>query len=365
MFELFSNKDSHRSIILDIQSDLIHGVLVENYENGDNKIISTCNKSIEENIAPSNSERIKKKILKLAHDVVSNLIKVSGHKNIFNIHFVLSSPWVFSELKTIKVDFDSDNNISDEIINKIINKEIDKTPSKFNAYVFEKKIYDIKLNGYSVDVYNGREAHKLEISFSVSLAEKGLIDNLKHSINKVIHIKNQSFHSALLTQYLAIPSAISKNTDYIYVHAHGELTDIIVVKNNQCKHISSFPFGSKTLLRKIALSTKHSLESADSLLTMYYDNKLSEIDKKKISSIVDSFTISFSNMCIDSFLSSFDIMHIPKRVYLSAHDHFAFFKSALISQNRIVLEILPYDDFVGKDNGRIINMYTHVLGAML
>ncbi len=365
MFEFFSNKNSSKSIILDIQSDLVRGALIEYIDGVNDKIILTYSKSISENLIPKNSQRIKKKILKNVHDVVHHIIKYAGHNGIKHIHYILSTPWVFSELKTLKVDFEKDISISDDIVNQIVSKDIDKEPSKFDAYVFEKKIYDIKLNGYSVNLYNNRQANKIEISYSVSLSEKAFIDELKHNVNKIIHIKNHSFHSALLTQYLAIPNKIANNSEYIYMHVHGELTDIIIVKNRQCKYISSFPFGIKTLLRKIGEVTNHSIEASDSVLTLYYADKLSESEKKKIKSLIDGFSAEFSKVCTDLFSKAFNILQLPKTLYLSTHSHFDFFKNSLISQNEIPFEILSFKDFVDKDNEDLLNMYTHVLSDML
>jgi hypothetical protein len=40
--------------------------------------------------------------------------------------------------------------------------------------------------------------------------------------------------------------------DYVYIHAHSELTDIIIVKRGICENISSFPIGTSNLIRKIS-----------------------------------------------------------------------------------------------------------------
>ncbi len=370
MVSFFTNKISpKRTIILDIQSDLVKGALIENHKENTGmnspRILSVMSKSIPNSLTPSDSVRILKKILNLAHEIVSHLVKISGHHNIANIHYILSSPWILSELRTIKIKYDSDKKITREIIDEMINREIENIPAKFDAYVFEKKIFEIKLNGYSVIMYEGRSAHTLEVSFSSSFGSKRFMDNLKHEIDRVIHIHKHSFHSALLTQYISLGNIFSSKKEYIYMHIHGELTDIVVVKDGLCRHISSFPCGVKTLLRKLAHETGDSIESADSLLILYQNNKLRESEKKKSQKIIELLLSDWIQMCLKSFRNSFDIIHIPKTVFLSTHSHFDLFKNAFLLQSEINFEIISYEDKVGSDQNTLLDMYTHTLGFML
>lgn len=363
MLGLFSRKNNRRSIILDIQSDAVRGAVISSGDIGQN-IMSFIEMNIPASVSLSNSQRMKKRIIKLAHDVVFQLMKNINYEKVHDIHYVLSSPWVLSELKTIKLSFDKETSINDELIDTFINKEIDKLPSKYDAYIFEKKIYDIKLNGYSVLLYKNRIANNLEINYSASQSDKSFVDELRHDVNKIIHVNKHKFHSSLLTQYLLLPKSISNN-EYIYISIHGELSDMIMVKDHRCKYISSIPFGTKTIIRKISESTKHGIESVNSMLNMYFNNKIHNPDEEKVKKIIDDYSNKFNSLILDSLFEDFNIMHIPKTIYIKSNNYIEFFTNSLKSQDKITLEVIPVDPVVNKNGNDLLNLYTHVFDDMI
>lgn len=365
MFEFFTNKISDRVLILNVESDRVVGALIEINCEGVMKTISSVSKSIFLDSNATNSQRMTKKILKLAYDVVIHLMKESGHSKIKSIHYVLNTPWVISDLKTLNVKYDETKKITKALIDDLINNEIHNTKNSFDAYIFEKKILDIKLNGYAVDEYIGHSAHRIDISFSSSFSDKDFIENLKHTIERIVHIDSHVFHSALLTQYIALMNILQTDKEYIYINVHGELTDIILVKDKMCRHISSFPFGIKTILRKLSHKSKLTIESSDSMISLFQGGKLNEVENKKALNVIKPLIEDWQNNCIKSFLTAFDVIHLPNKVYLSAYTHRDLFINALKSQTQIRCEVVPYDDIVGDENIMLMNMYTHALSAVL
>ena len=364
-----------KSIILDIQSSLVRGALVEFKKEGPSVVKRVIAKSIPSSMAPTNSPRIIQKILEVAENVVEEIIKDTSHHGIHSIHYILSSPWIFSELKTVKINYDGDTKITQKTIYEIVQAEIKKISALPDSEPIEQNIFEIRLNGYPVSVYEGRYARTLEVSFATSFGTKRFLNKLHSGIQKIFHIRHHTYHSALLLQYRSFRTIADKHTEYIYMHVHGELTDVIIVKNGLCKHISSFPFGIVTLLRKIAHTTKQGIGSSESLLVLYESDKLNESEKQNAKKVIDPLLNAWSVLCVKSFSNSFDFIHMPRTVFLSTHSHFDLFKEALLFRNDLNFDIISYEKIIEED-GRIVfekgsttsplmKMYTLALSSML
>ncbi len=327
------------SIILDIQSGLVRGALV--YEH--TQIISVVTRDISGKSRVINAEHLTKRILKLISEVVEHLVRDANGNKISNINYILSSPWIFSQLKTIKIDYEKETEIQHTTIEKIIQDELKKNTKTADTQPIEQKVFEIRLNGYPAIAFEGKRAHSLEVSLSTSFASSALLAKVNDVVSKHLHIKNHSVYSALLLQYTALRESLKNKNEFIYIHVHSELTDMIIVKDGLCKHMASFPYGIKTLLRKLASETKESIESCDSLLSLYQGNKLNDAERENMQKILPPLVHEWSDLCTKSFEGVFDITNLPTSVYLSAHSHFDLFKEALTFQNKFNFDITQYD----------------------
>ena len=108
-------------------------------------------------------------------------------------------------------------------------------------------------------------------------------------------------------------------TDYIYVHSHSELTDVILVKKGMCANIASFPIGTSNLTHRIAHAFKHNDEVADSMIKLYTEGKLEESEMKKITKIVGEYSNGWLALYKKVLESSIEVNSIPRLIFLSAH----------------------------------------------
>ena len=111
MFELFSNKkEGQRIIILDIQSGLVRGAVILKKENSPVLITSMVTKAISGTTEIKNADHLSKRTIKLLSDVVDHLARDVDSYEIDRIEYILSSPWVHSKLKTIKINYEKETN---------------------------------------------------------------------------------------------------------------------------------------------------------------------------------------------------------------------------------------------------------------
>lgn len=374
MFSFFSHvKEGKRNIILDIQSGLVRGALVIENDDGSSIILSVVTKSIPSTTRILNGVHLTKRILKLVEEVVEHLVKDADGKAISIIHYILSSPWINSQLKTIKADYKKETEINSHVLADLIKSEL-KQGAEGDTARIEQKIFEVKLNGYATTTLDSKKAHTLEASLATSFSSKSFLDKLHSAVQGIVPVRTATHNSALLMQYAALREILIEKHEYMYIHVHSELTDIVIVKNGLCKQIASFPFGIATFLRKITSSTKQSIESSDSLLSLFQGNKLSEAEKIAVQKTIEPLLHEWGEACMKSFATSFDVTAVPRTVYLSAHSHFDLFKEALLHHNNLNLNVIPYDSILSEDHisfgksssqSTMMRMYTLALRTVL
>ncbi len=380
MFSLNSKKKEELSLVLDIQSDLVRAAVVQFCPLEKPHVIYSLSQHISFD-SKLNASRMTDLMLKAVSDIGMKLVK-DGIKGIKSVHYVFSSPWVIPQSKTVKIEYENEIEIKDSVVLNIINKERKELIAKFkennlnNEYEFdisfiEENVFDVRLNGYSVTDYKGKKAKSLEISFATTLSSYRILDRIDKTIKNTLKIKKVHYHSALLLRYTALRSLIDNKDEYISVHIHGELTDIVVVKRNFSSHLASFPFGRTTISRKLSNSTRSTMQAIDSSISMYEDERLERSEQQKIMKLIQPIIEEWKNQFMNSIKSMGENEAIPHSVYLSTHRHFKLFKNIIESEK---FEVFTMDDnFVDKsvifdraiDRNSIIGIYAFALNDML
>lgn len=380
MFSLLSkNKNKNLSLIIDIQSGLVRGALVSLDPGGVPHILYIASHLLQHKEEPDGSY-LTSTMLKAVEEVVNRIALEGKAPN--NIHYVMSSPWVISQSKTIKIHYEKETEITKGIIDEIVEGEREGFMDKFRKgnfskeYEFdlvfiEQKVFDVRLNGYSVQDYKGKKTKDLEVSFAVTTSSKEILEKIRSSISKAVGISHEAYHSALLLQYSALRSLVGNRDEYISLHVHSELTDIVVVKRGVSSYLASFPFGTADFLRKMSKDMKSSEETVKSLISMYGDGKLETSEEEKVKKILSPTLLDWQKKCLESLGSIGEKTILPRLVYLSAHAYFDLFKNTLIETQ---FEVLPFDEELvdkavifekGFDKSQLVGMYALALKNMI
>lgn len=344
MFSFFSHKEKENlSLIFDIQSGLVRGALVINKGNEPTRIVSVVTKPIEHK-PEATSAYLTKEMLKGLSEISERLAQgMKGSPE--SIHCVLASPWVFSQSKTLTLDFEKDTEITFKMVQNLVEEErrkLEETSKISNSDLIfiEQKIFEIKLNGYKVNSYDGKKARSLEISFAATLSSKKLLERINTALIKAMHGRTRpQYHSALLLNFLAMRSLVPERDNFVGVHIHSEMTDVIVVKNGLSAHLASFPFGTETLIRKMVTATKGSLETVESTLNLLEEGRLETSEENKINKIITPILNSWYEEYMKSVDHENDGAFLPKTVYLSAHQNVELFKKAIHENNAGALNV--------------------------
>jgi hypothetical protein len=274
-------------LILDVQSSLVGGSLVVISENNLPRIIFSHTVNIAYDPKMENAELIKATLLSIKEIV--GAVNVSLHarkkaegmapipKKISSVHYVLSSPWIVSEAKAMKLGFEKDKIITKKFISDLISDDRSKivTSDDEALEVIEQKIFDVRLNGYSVGDWENKSTRSLEVSFTVSVAGSKMVELFIEEVRPFVHRSKVNFHSSLLLQYITIEKALTLGLNYCLIHAHGDYTDIFIVHEKSCVYFGTYPIGVRTILSEIGAKTSNHKQAADSLLSLYMNYKKS------------------------------------------------------------------------------------------
>jgi len=293
----FGKEKEKLTLIFDIQSSVVRGALIQGMRSGTPNILHSC--IIHVPYRPnSGSSYLIKRTLRAMSDVLDDayryihkLDKKIFSKSLDEIHVVLSSPWITSQARIVSIEKDKEIKVYEENIQEIIDQQrksiVDDTTS---FTVIEEKVFDVRLNGYSITDWEEKTAKFLEISYTSSYANKNIVEKIQSICEHQVPKSRIHFHSSLLLQYLGMQNIYENTQNYVIVYLHGELTDTVVVKHGFPVFFGSYPFGVQTLIRKIAKNTKVDTGTAESMLSLLIGNHTDTANFESTKNIIEDIT---------------------------------------------------------------------------
>jgi cell division ATPase FtsA len=246
------------------------------------------------------------------------------------VHFVLSSPWIVSQAKTVTMSFDRETAVTDSVIRKVLDDERREAgfTDASDMAVVEEKVFDVKLNGYSVLSWKKKPARTIEISCSVSVGSASSMKRFREIVAHIPGGRHPVFHSSLLLQYMSLRGAHVSTGSHMLVHVHGELTDMVATRHGSCSFFGSYPIGANTVARTIGDEMHVDDRSAESLLSLYMSDHLEASNKARVAGAVEGVAGAWSRELARLWQTS-GAASMPESVFLIAHARGDLFHSCL------------------------------------
>jgi hypothetical protein len=342
------------ALIIDIQSSVVRGTLVYRHaselpriawtstipipyrpDEGSSYLVDSAVKAIEDISTTASA---------FAHDASA---KGTLSVHISRVHCVLSSPWIVSQARTVLQKFEKETRITKTFVKDIIDKERASMKASGNdtMMAIEEKIFDVRLNGYSVAEWDNNKGKTFEVSFAISLAGKSTISRFTESCKRAGVSEHQiDFHSSLLLQHMAIDNTLSVSDPHILIHVHGELTDIVISTGETCILFGSHPTGVRTIIRQLMQKRSISESAVDSLITLHETEQLDsthgEEDAKSLGEVFGEWMKKSTEI-----ISLAGAIYQPARIIISARFHEILFKNTVsLAYPAVKTEILPTDE---------------------
>ena len=176
------------------------------------------------------------------------------------------------------------------------------------------------------------------------MASHSSIKSLRDSASHLARSGKVYFHSSLLLQYIALRQVLApERENYMLVHIHGELTDIVVVEGGLCTFLATFPVGIHTLIRKLSKSANVDGRTAESMLTLYLGGKFDEIHSRDIEFLISNLMKYWTGE-LGKVLKSSGLASMPDTTLVISRAHEDFFIRSLRSvEPKARIENFPTD----------------------
>ena len=220
------------------------------------------------------------------------------HHRIHDIFYSFSSPWVLSQTTVLNIKKDTETIITKPFLDSLIAQEqhsfekLVKEGDSANTFdhdatMIEKKMVQISLNGYPTYNPYKKTAHQIDAAFCMSFVPADIMQKINTAVEKTFNFRKVTPHSFSLLAYSALRDIFHTEQDFIFIDVHGELTDVLIVKNGLLVHTFSFPFGTHTLVRKASRILNLAAIIVESYLKMYVLGKNDDVTNTKIQPIVE------------------------------------------------------------------------------
>jgi len=395
MLSFFSKDKTELGVVFDIGSSSVGVGLVKFKRDKAPQIIYTARKSIpyQESVTPERFLVDMIKTLDSVHELVHKeglahlkFTEYGNHK-IRHAFYAFSSPWAASQTKIASVEHKDSIIVTHDMIDDIIMKA-EKTfeaevvdPEKSSDFkskltIIEKRVIQIRLNGYEIRNPYNKEAKNVSVSFFISLVPKVVTDSVSEASLGALHPRDTHFVSSQLASYSVLKDTVSGQDDFVLLDVGGEVSDVSVVKDDLILETASFPLGKNFLIRRVSRALAVTNDGALSLIRLYYsghaDKEVSEsmrpvlenASREWIGALHTVLTQITGNLSLPQELfivlngdltpffmkaireekvSQFDVVEVPFRVTLVNHDllkqYVSFSPSAKNDSNIALLTI--------------------------
>lgn len=361
--------DGSYSLVISLSSGSISGGIIKHTEKVGVDVVYYTKENIhfQQDISiPRYLELMEKSLTTLASKIQKEGLTVLKSTNpklknlVLNRAFYLfSSPWCISETKTLYVKENIPFKVTDTYINKIIDqaeKEYQNSTFK-NSKVIEKKIIQIKNNGYLVDNIIGQTTKEFEISVYFSFVDDSILAKIEQSISKIFYINNVWCHSNTLAIFSNIRNLFPQKDDFIYLDIGEEIIDISVINNNIISHNVTIPLGYNYFIRELSKDLNIPESVAATTIKMYKNKTVDDLANIKN-------TVSLNKISEDLLLKITDNLnslklksYISENMFLIANSDLSFFLKdklekydykVLFIENKHIKSNLKIEDLIFK-----------------
>ncbi|HVT74823.1 MAG TPA: hypothetical protein VHD69_00135 [Candidatus Paceibacterota bacterium] len=232
----------------------------------------------------------------LAHLKFTEFGSLASARRVRHVYYIFSSPWTVTETKVVSVRENEPFALTRDQVDKIVathEKMFETEMANGDAKalsglkVIERKIIDIRLNGYHVSEPFGKKARSADISFLASLVPTALYEKVVDVSARAYRPKDTKAFSFALASFSVIRDAFHEESDFIFLDIGGEISDVTIVQNGLISETASFPLGRHFIARRVVKAFGGSAAEAASLIRLTEEGRADQVLQDKLKPITD------------------------------------------------------------------------------
>lgn len=250
----------------------------------------------------------------------------------------LASPWHASQTRIIKMNKNTPFVFSAKISGELLRKEIKNFENAQTGQsldlgkdfkIIESSVMQIKLNGYKTSDPFGKKAKELEMAVFVSVSPENILSAIEHRIQKFFNMEVK-FQSSLFSSFVVARDAFPSESDFIFSHIGGEITDLVKVSGEILVESVSFPIGRNFLKREVEKNLNFDDIESLSLLKLYLRGEAHKNISDKMDKILNIAGEEWRSSLENSLNKMLGENPLPSRFFLIAdEDMSSWFKKTV------------------------------------
>ena len=275
------------------------------------------------------------------------------------VFYLFSSPWSISQTKTIRIKESKSFTVTDSYLNHVITEQekqfqIDIAKS---GTIIEKKIVQIKVNGYVIDKPNNQQTRELEMSILFTAVPEKILTAVETAVSKIFQLKNVWCHSLSLATMTTIKNIYPQKEDFIQLNISEEITDISIINNGVMSLSASIPLGTHHFIRSLSTSLKVTEEIAHSMVGMHSTKANDAMGGLSLAVAMDEAAREWLEKIFESISNFKTKIYVPDSLFLIAENELIpFIKDklekhdfkVLLIDNKLVKTAVMIDDIMFK-----------------
>jgi len=247
-----------------------------------------------------------------------------GEKNIRDIELVFASPWHISQTVTFMFAEEKPRPVNEHLeeVNHLLKKkekQLSKdVPGGGTALLLEKKIIEMRLNGYPTAYPMGKEARTLKTSVLLSLFGTDVEREVNHITETMFHTPPTRFHSFAGVFFSAVRDIFAKEEHFLLLDVGSEVTDVGIVRDDVLEEMISFPFGKNGVLRALSDTLQTSVTDAEMRITLYRSGKSEPKESEKIRTALSVVEHTWQEALTKAIGELSQSITVPRSVFLTA-----------------------------------------------
>lgn len=334
VFSFFAKekKDDSLALIIDIGSASVGSALVrfagEKSTSKTNKgphVLATSREIIPFQEALSTTPFLFAMNRALGKSLKAILHKIGNRGAPAHIYCTLSSPWFIAKTRHTHISRESAFKVDEKKLASFLDEDLVKLKEELkdilpinDTVVVEKKIIQMKLNGYEVKNPYGQTTSQMEVVATISLSSDKVIESIEREIGHFFHAGSVNFGSFPLAAYSAVGDIFPEEKSFLFVDITGEATDISLVINEVMLGTISFPRGKNFFVREISAEFKTLHEEAGTLLSMFLRDALNGKSREAVSTVVKRGNTEWSTRFEKALMALAKEAQIPNTVFFTS-----------------------------------------------
>lgn len=301
--------------VFDIGSSSVGGALFLHSKNKKPELITSLRQQAE--FPEKSTFPVMSRKMRQAIDSVVKGLKKENERHPDLALCVFSSPWYVAQTKIVKVRREASFKISEKLMEKIIEDEtlvFRKQWTSATKFLEQESIKTI-LGGYDIKNPIDKSTKNLEIYIYLSMGLEEMKEAVEQDLSSYINHDHLYFHSFPFVFFKVLKQIINIEQGLLLIDITGEITDVLLIRNNIIEEVNSFSKGENFFIRRLASGFNISFEEASSLISQYRKQELHDLQLKKVEQILKPAADEWG-VYLEKVLSGMSADHLlPQDIY--------------------------------------------------